>query len=52
MWGTEGHPQHEGITGVTFAFAWHRAQLRVLIAGWLDEVRSGEMQRDVLGAHG
>jgi hypothetical protein len=38
MWGTEGHPEHEGITGVTFAFAWHRAQLRVLIAGWLDEV--------------
>ena len=26
------------VDGANHAFAWHRAQLRVLIAGWLDEV--------------
>jgi len=75
MWATEGHPEHKGITGVTFssdghrlagtfclargdepkpaalllhgchAFAWHRGQLRVLIACWLDEATRDEMDQ-------
>jgi len=24
MWATEGHPEHEGITGVTFSSGGHR----------------------------
>ena len=37
------------VDGANHAFAWHRAQLRVLIADWLDEVGDpAQMQRDVI----
>ena len=39
MWGTEGHPEHEGIAGVTFDSDGHRRTgTRYLAADWLDEM--------------
>ena len=46
MWATEGHPEHEGITGVTFDSDGHR------LVGTLYLARGGEPKPTALLLHG